>query len=104
MRLAATGPAPVENDIDLAGLVGGIGSQRRLNPNEVPMSARLPPRDLQHRRGCIIPRNWTMVTEPTRPHKNAIYYAGLPLTIQEWDLGPVIYRCITCEYQWYTVA
>ena len=24
MRLAATGPAPVENDIDLAGLVGGI--------------------------------------------------------------------------------
>ena len=39
MRLAATGPAPVETNIDLAGLVGGIGSQRRLNPNNVPMSA-----------------------------------------------------------------
>ena len=36
--------------------------------------------------------------------QECVYYEGLPLTMQDWDLGPVIYRCITCEYQWYTVA
>ena len=56
MRISATGPVPVESDVDIVGLVRGIGSQRRLNPNEVPMSAPLPPRDIQHRRGCIVPR------------------------------------------------
>ena len=81
MRISTTGPVPVENDIDDAGLVGGIGSQRRPKPNEMSMSAPLPLRDLQHGRGCIIPHSWAMVTEPTKPHKNAIHYGGVPLTM-----------------------
>ena len=97
MRISATSPVPIENDIDNAGLVGGIGSQRRPKPNDMRMSAPLPLRDIQHTRGCIIPHNWTMVNEPTQPHKNAIHYGGRPLTKQDWDLGPIIWRCMLCE-------
>ena len=103
MRLSTTGPAPVENDIDDAGLVGGIGSQRRPKPNEMSMIAPLPPRDLQHRRGCIIPHSWTIVNEPTQPHTHASHYGGVPLTMQDLDIGQIIWRCMLCEYQWYTV-
>ena len=67
------------------------------------MNAPLPPRDLQHRRGCIIPHSWTMVNEPTKPHKNAIHYGGMQLTMQDLDIGQIIWRCMLCEYKWYTV-
>ena len=38
MRLSVTGPAPIKNDIDEDGLIGGIGSQRRPKYNEITTS------------------------------------------------------------------
>ena len=87
MRLSVTGPAPAKNDIDEAGLVGGIGYQRRPWLNEMLISAPLPPRDHQNKREFPIARRWTVVHEPARPHKNAVHYGGIPFTEQDWDLG-----------------
>ena len=86
MRLSTTGPASIEIDIDDAGLVGGIGSQRRPTPNEMSMSAPLPPHDLQHRRGCIIPHTWTMVNEPTKPYKMRFITVECHLPCRIWIL------------------
>ena len=69
----------------------------------MPISAPLPPRDHQNKREFPIARRWTVVHEPASPHRNAVHYGGRPFTEQDWDLGPTIWRCALCEYQWYTV-
>ena len=80
MRLSVIGPAPIKNDIDEYGLVGGIGSQRRPKYNEMPISAPLPLRDHQNKREIPIARRWTVVREPETPHKDAMPYSGRPFT------------------------
>ena len=103
MRLSVIGPAPIKNDIDEVGLLGGIGSQRRPKYNEMPIRAPLPPRDHQNKREFPVALRWTIVHEPASPHKNAVHYGGTPFNEQDLDLGPTIWRCALCEYQWYIV-
>ena len=59
--------------------------------------------DLVLQREIPIARRWTVVREPENPHKDATLYSGRPLTEQDWDMGPKIWRCALCEYQWYNV-
>ena len=103
LRLAVSGAAPIKNDIDEYGDIGGIGLQRRPNYNEMPISAPIPPRDLLLQREIPSARRWTVVHEPKNPHKDATLYSWRPLTEQDCDLGPKIWRCVLCEYQWYNV-
>ena len=104
MRLAASGAAPVETDIDDYGLIGGIGLQRRANYNEMPISAPIALRDINQKRNIPPARRWTIVHETENPNEDAKVYGGKPLTEQDWDLGPFIWRCDLCQYQWYNVS
>ena len=103
MRLSVFGPAPIRNDIDEFGNIGGMGLQRRPRYNEMPISTPIPRRDLLNQREIPIARRWTVVREPENPHKDAMPYSGRPFTKQDCDLGPIIWRCALCEHQWYTV-
>ena len=78
MRLSVSGPAPIKNDIDEDGLIGGIGSQRRPKYNEMPISAPLPPRDHQNKREVPTVRRWTVVHEPESPHRELFITAAGP--------------------------
>ena len=67
MRLSVSKPAPIKNDIDEHGLLGGIGSQRRPTYNETPISAPLPLGDHQNKREVPTARRWKVVHEPASP-------------------------------------
>ena len=99
MRLAVSGAAPVETDIDDYGLIGCIGLQRPGNSNEMPISAPIAPLDINQKRNIPAARRWTIVHEPENPHADATFYGGKRLTEQDWDLGPFIWRCDLCQYQ-----
>ena len=103
MRLSVSGPAPIRNDMDEFGNIGGMGLQRRPRHNEMPISAPIPHRDHLNQREIPIARRWTVVREPENQHKDAMPYSGRAFTEQDWDLGPIIWRCALCEHQWYTV-
>ena len=90
MRLAVSGAAPVETDIDDYGLIGCIGLQRRANYNEMPISAPILLRYIYQKLNIPVARRWTIVHEPENPHEDAMFYCGKLLTEQDWDLGPFI--------------